>query len=388
MFKKRKICVITGSRAEYGLMYLTMKRIQKSKELDLQIIATGTHLSSTFGNTIKEIESDGFKVNQRINILNNDDSSQGIAKSMSKVMEILPKYLKEMKPDLLLILGDRVEIFSSGAVATVLNIPIAHISGGETTEGAFDEPFRHSITKMSHLHFVSTETYRNRVIQLGENPGKVFNVGSTGVERIKKLKLIPKEKVEDYIGIKLNKTNFLITIHPETLNIERSAKDQFINLFSVLEEIKETSFIFTKSNSDTGGISLNRSIEDFVGKDKTTRVLHSSLGQEKYISLLNNVDAVIGNSSSGLVEAPTLGVPTINIGDRQKGRIRPDSVIDTDFSEESLRRALESLNKKEFKKKLESIKNPFDGGATSKNIVKILETHPLENLLKKRFYDN
>ena len=388
MVRKRKICVITGSRAEYGLLYLTMKAVKESSILELQIIVTGSHLSPSFGNTIKEIEQDGFKINHRLKILDKDNSSEGISKSMSKVFYKLPEYIKDLNPDLILVLGDRYEIFSSVASATVLNVPIAHIHGGEITQGAYDEAFRHSISKMAHLHLTSTEAYRRRVIQLGENPKSVFCVGSPGVERIKTLKLLSKKDTEDLLGIKFNKNNFLITIHPETLNQELSSRSQLDNLLKVLNELRDTSLIFTKSNSDAGGRLINETLKSFVSKDNTSRVLHSSLGQINYISVMKFVDAVIGNSSSGLIEAPALGLATINIGDRQKGRVRPDSVIDADSSTKSLRKSLEVLSKEKFKKKLISLKNPYDGGTTSKKIVKILETYPLSNVLKKRFYDN
>ena len=306
---------------------------------------------------------------------------------MSKVLSKFPRYLKDLKPDLILLLGDRFEVFASAAVATVLNIPIAHIHGGETTEGAYDEAFRHSITKMAHLHFTSTDNYKKRVIQLGENPSKVFNVGSPGVERIKNLELIPKERIEELVGIKLSKKNFLITFHPETLNTSFPLEIQLKNLFTVLSQFKQTSLIFTKSNADAGGRFINNEIEKFCMKDKALRFLHSSLGQNKYFSLLNIVDAVVGNSSSGLIEAPSFNIGTINIGDRQRGRVRSESVIDSDFTHESLKSAFRKLNSKKFIEKIKYLKNPYDAGATSKNIVRIIAESSFDNLLKKKFYD-
>ena len=383
MDKKRKICVITGSRAEYGLLYLTMRRIQESKDLDLQIIATGTHLSSSFGNTIKEIESDGFKVNHRINILDNDDSSAGIAKSMSRVMERLPKYLKKMKPDLILMLGDRFEIFASAATATVLNIPIAHICGGETTEGAFDESFRHSITKMSHLHFVSTETYKNRVIQLGESPSRVFNVGSPGVERIKKLRLIPKEKVEDYIGIKFNKTNFLITIHPETLN-RKKINQQILIALGALKKLKDTTFIFTMPNNDIGSYEIEKQIKKFC-KNNNNAFFFKSLGRTVYLSCVKRVDAVLGNSSSGIIEVPSLKKPSIDIGKRQYGRVRARSVISCDFNKLKILNSIKKIYSKKFLMNVNNFTNPYYKKYSSKIILQIIERIKLNKISCKKF---
>jgi len=387
MPKKRKICVISSSRADYGLLRLIMKGIEKSEDLELQIIATGMHLSPVFGNTFKEIEGDGFHITRKIKILDVDDTAKGIARSMGLVMSQFPECYKDLDPSLILVLGDRFEIFAAAAAAVVTGIPVAHIHGGEITIGAFDEAFRHSITKMSHLHFTATKEYEKRVIQLGEHPNRVFNVGAPGVEGIKKLQLLSKKEIEKFIGIDLRERNLLVTFHPETLNTSTTASQQLGNLLIALSELEDTIIIFTKANADTGGIAINKAIEDYVRQNKSNSVVHSSLGQLKYISLLKYVDGVVGNSSSGLIEVPSFNIGTINIGDRQKGRIRSKSIIDCDTTIDSIRSGLSKLYQTNFKEGIQSTENPYDGGETSKKIINILNEYSLENILKKYFYD-
>ncbi|PRM92014.1 UDP-N-acetylglucosamine 2-epimerase (hydrolyzing) [Arcobacter cryaerophilus gv. occultus] len=381
----RKICIITGTRAEYGLLYWLLKEIEADKELQLQVIVTGMHLSPEFGLTYKEIEKE-FKINKKIEMLLSSDTSVGISKSMGLAQISFAESYDELKPDIVIVLGDRYEIFSATSAAMIARIPIAHISGGETTEGAFDEAIRHSITKMSHLHFTATNEYKNRVIQLGENPSRVFNVGGMGIENIKRLKLLSKEEFEKSIEFKLNIKNILVTFHPVTLE-NSTAKEQFQQLLDAIDELEDTNIIFTKANSDTDGRVINQMIDEYVTKNSHKSIVFTSLGQLRYLSALQYVDAVVGNSSSGLAEAPSFRIGTINIGDRQKGRIKASSVIDCEPNKDSILKSFEKLYSKEFQETLKTTINPYGNGCASKKIVEILKSVDLGNILKKSFYD-
>jgi GDP/UDP-N,N'-diacetylbacillosamine 2-epimerase (hydrolysing) len=382
---KRKICVVTGTRAEYGLLYWLMKEIEADKELQLQLIATGMHLSPEFGLTYKEIEKN-FKIDKKIEMLLSSDTSIGISKSMGLAQISFAEAYEDLKPDIVVVLGDRYEIFSAVSAAMISKIPVAHLHGGEATEGLIDEPIRHSITKMSHLHFTATQEYKNRVIQLGEHPSRVFNVGGMGIENIKRLKLLNKKEFEKSIDFKLNKKNILVTFHPVTLE-NSTAKEQFQELLETIDELKDTNIIFTKANSDTDGRVINQMIDEYVAKNPYKSVGFTSLGQLRYLSALQYVDAMVGNSSSGLAEAPSFQIGTINIGDRQKGRIKANSVIDCKPNKVSIKKAFEKLYTEEFEKLLKSVKNPYGNGCTSENIVKILKTVKLDDILKKSFFD-
>lgn len=380
-----KICVITGTRAEYGLLYWLMREIEADKDLTLQLIVTGMHLSPEFGLTFKEIERE-FRIDKKIEMLLSSDTPIGISKSMGLAQISFAEAFDELKPDLIIVLGDRFEIFSVACAALVSRIPIAHIHGGETTEGAFDEAIRHSITKMSHIHFTAMEEYRNRVIQLGEHPGTVFNIGGLGVENIKRLKLLNKEDFENSINFKLNKKNLLITFHPVTLE-NNSSKSQFEEILQALEELKDTHFIFTKSNSDTDGRIINSLIDNYVDKNKHKAISFNSLGQLRYLSALQFVDAVVGNSSSGLVEAPSFKIGTINIGDRQKGRIKAISVIDCNPEKNEILKALNTLYSLSFQEILKTVINPYGEESSSKKIINIIKTLNFTDILKKSFYN-
>ena len=382
---KRKICVVTGTRAEYGLLYWLMKEIEKDKDLELQLIVTGMHLSSEFGLTYKEIEKD-FKIDKKIEMLLSSDTPIGISKSMGLAQISFAEAYEELQPDMLVVLGDRYEIFSAVSAAMIARIPIAHLHGGETTEGAFDESIRHSITKMSHLHFTATDTYRKRVIQLGEHPKRVFNVGGMGIENIKRLKLLSKEEFEKSIDFKLNKKNILITFHPVTLE-NATAKEQFQELLNAVDILKSTNIIFTKANSDTDGRVINQMIDEYVSQNSDKSVAFTSLGQLRYLSALQYVDAMVGNSSSGLAEAPSFQIGTINIGDRQKGRIMAKSVINCKSDRESIVDAFEKLYSKAFQEVLKTSTNPYGDGCASLKIVEEIKKVDLENILKKSFYD-
>ena len=382
---KRKICVITGTRAEYGLLYWLMKEIEADEDLELQLIVTGMHLSPEFGLTYKEIEKE-FKINKKIEMLISSDTAIAISKSMGLAQIGFAEAYEELKPDILVVLGDRYEIFSAVSVAMIANIPIAHLHGGEITEGAFDESIRHSITKMSHLHFTATEEYKNRVIQLGEEPNRVFNFGGMGIENIKRLKLLSKEEFEKSIDFKLNKKNILVTFHPVTLE-NSTAKEQFQELLDAIDELENTNIIFTKANSDTDGRVINQKIDEYVAKNSDKSVGFASLGQLRYLSALQYIDAVVGNSSSGLLEAPSFKIATVNIGDRQKGRIKALSVIDCEPKKEEISKAFEEIYSKEFQEKLKNVENPYGENCPSKQIVEVLKNVNLANILKKSFYD-
>jgi GDP/UDP-N,N'-diacetylbacillosamine 2-epimerase (hydrolysing) len=381
----RKICVVTGTRAEYGLLRWVMQGIKDDDEVTLQIIATGMHLSPEFGLTYKEIEKDGFQIDKKVEMLVSSDTPVGIAKSMGLGLIGFADVFGELKPDMIVVLGDRYEIFASVAAALVARIPVAHLHGGETTEGAFDESMRHSITKMSHLHFVAVDEYRNRVIQLGEQPERVFMVGGLGIDNIKKLTLFERKELELALDFELNEKNLLITFHPVTLE-ESTSAGQMEELLEALKTLKNTNLIFTMPNADTGSSELFEMITKFVTTQKNARA-YTSLGQKRYLSCIKYVDGVIGNSSSGLIEAPSFCKGTVNVGDRQKGRIKADSVIDCQPDRESISAAIQRLYSSNFQIKLKKIQNPYGDGGASKVIVQVLKDWPIKSILKKSFYD-
>ncbi|AXR65003.1 UDP-N-acetylglucosamine 2-epimerase [Leptospira mayottensis] len=383
---KKKICVVTGTRADYGLLQWVMQGIADSPQLDLQVIATGMHLSPEFGLTYREIEADGFTIHKKIEILLSSDSSIGVSKSIGLGLIGFSEAFADLNPDIVLVLGDRFEILSATMAALISRIPVAHLHGGETTEGAFDEGIRHSITKMSHMHFVATNEYRNRVIQLGENPSNVFLVGGLGVDGIKKSNLLKREELELSLDIKLKKNNLLITFHPVTLE-KATAKAQMIELLSSLETLtQETGLIFTMPNADTDGRIIFELIKEFTSSHSNAWHF-TSLGQTRYLSCLQFVDAVVGNSSSGVLEAPSFKIGTINIGDRQKGRVRAKSIIDCEPNRKEIINAFEKLYSFDFQKNLSTTINPYGEGGASEEIVKVLETIEIQGILKKKFFD-
>ena len=381
----KKICIITGSRAEYGLLRWVMQGILDDPELDLLIVATGMHLSPEFGLTYKVIESDGFIINRKVEMLTSSDSSIGIAKSIGLGMIGFADTLNELKPDLIVVLGDRFEIFSAVSAALVAKIPVAHLHGGEATEGLIDEGIRHSITKMSHLHFVAAEAYRQRVIQLGENPDNVFLVGGLGVDSIKRLKLLNREEIEASLDFKFSQKNLLITFHPVTLE-KSSAENQMGQLLAALADLKDTKLIFTLPNADTDGRVLIKMVQDFVELHNNAKA-YTSLGQLSYLSCLSQVDAVVGNSSSGLLEAPSFKKGTINIGDRQRGRLQAESVINCEPMRVSIKSAFEKLYSREFQDQLRAVVNPYGDGGASDKIISLIKTVSIDEIIKKRFFD-
>ncbi|PQJ24053.1 UDP-N-acetyl-D-glucosamine 2-epimerase, UDP-hydrolysing [Limnobacter sp. SAORIC-690] len=381
----RKVCVVTGTRAEFGLLRYLMNDIQNAPGLQLQTIATGMHLSPEFGLTYREIEEAGFQIDAKVEMLLSADTAAAITKSMGLGLIGLADAYERLTPDIIVLLGDRFEIFSAAAAALIARIPIAHLHGGETTEGAFDEAIRHSITKMSHLHFVAAEEYRRRVIQLGESPDRVFNVGGLGIDAIKRITLLSKEELEASLDFKFQARNLLITFHPATLDSGSSAQ-QMQELLNVLHELKDTGLIFTMPNADTGGRELAQMVDDFVSVHSNSRV-YSSLGQLRYLSCMKYVDGVVGNSSSGLAEAPSMGIGTVNIGDRQKGRLAASSVIHCEPIRTKITDAVITLYSPAFKENLRNTLNPYGQGGAIQKIIEVLDKHPLEKLMKKHFHN-
>ena len=383
--KKRKICLITGSRADYGLLYGLMQSIDKDKDLLLQVIATGMHLSPEFGLTYREIEKDGFQINKKVEMLLSADTPSSISKSTGLGLIGFSDAFEDLNPDMAILLGDRFEILSAALALTFAKIPFAHLHGGESTEGALDESIRHSITKMAWWHFVAADEYKKRVIQLGENPKKVFNVGGLGVDVIKRTKLLSKSELEEKTAIRFAKKNLLITFHPVTLDSNTSQK-HFKSIISVLNDLKDSLFIFTMPNADSQGRIIKKIINDFVSTHLKNSIAFETMGNLNYLSTLQYVDAVVGNSSSGLTEAPTFKIGTINIGDRQKGRLKSKSVIDCNPNKESIVKAIETLYSKDFKKGLLDVKNPYGDGFATEKIISILKKETIPKELKKKFY--
>ena len=381
----RKICVITGTRAEFGLLRPLIELIANDKELQLQLIATGMHLSPEFGYTLNEITEAGFMIDKKVECLLSSDSSVGVSKTIALAVSGFADALAELTPDLVVVLGDRTEILGAVIATAMVNIPIAHLHGGETTEGAYDEAIRHSITKFSHLHFTSTEAYRKRVIQLGEHPDTVFNVGAIGLDAIKKLPLLDKASFEQAIGFKLKERNILITYHPVTLEKEAPI-ETFENILTALDELTDTALIFTHANSDKNGRIINRMITEYVSSHKDKAVEFKSLGQLRYLSALQYVDFVIGNSSSGILEVPAFYIPTINIGDRQKGRICNESVINSNNSLEDIKKSITFALDKTFREKIQQQELLYGNGTAAEKILQIIKEHNHISI-KKSFYN-
>lgn len=382
----RKICVITGSRAEYGLLSGLMKQIDESGDLKLQIIATNMHLSPEFGLTYKEIEKDGFVIDKRVEMLLSSDTSNATAKSVGLGMIGFADAYEDLRPDLIVVLGDRYEILAAVSTALFFKIPVAHLHGGEITEGAYDDAIRHAITKMSHLHFTSTEEYRKRVIQLGESPDRVFNVGAIGVENIKRGSFLSKEELENSLDFKLGDKSLLVTFHPVTLET-CTAREQCDNLLEVLARHPEYRILFTLPNSDTDGRVIIDCIKDFVAKNEDRAIAFKSLGKLRYLSALKYVSAAIGNSSSGILEVPSFGIPTLDIGDRQKGRLAAKSVVHCGTSTEEIEQGFRLIFSEAIQSASKLRSNPYEKEGTTDMIVSQLKTYPLEDLIQKSFYN-
>lgn len=381
----RKVCVVTGTRAEYGLLYWLMRDIHADGDMELQLIVTGMHLAPEFGLTYREIETE-FGIRKKIEILLASDTAVGVSKSMGLAQISFAEAYEELQPDVVVVLGDRFEIFSAAAAALIARIPIAHIHGGEITEGAFDDAIRNAVTKMSHLHFAATEEYRRRIIQMGEDPERVFNFGAPGLDNLAKLKLLTQPELEHQLGFGLGNRNLLVTFHPATLE-KNAALDQFDQLLQALDELEDTRIIFTKANADIQGRAINSRMEEYVSTRSDKAIVFASLGRLRYLSALQYVDAVVGNSSSGLIEAPSFGIGTVNIGDRQEGRVKAASVIDCAPRRQDIASAIRQLYTADFQKKLRGVVNPYGAGGASRKIAGILRSTSLAPLLKKRFRD-
>ena len=384
----KRIGIMTGTRAEYGLLKSLMQEINKDNDLELYLIVSGMHLSPEFGMTYKEIEEDGFEINAKVEMLLSSDSPAGISKSIGLGVIGFADEFQRADLDMLILLGDRYEALSAAISAMVMRIPIAHLHGGELTEGAIDEGIRHSITKMSYLHFTSTEQYRNRVIQLGENPERVFYVGALGVENIKKINLMTKEELERSIHFEIDENTVIVTYHPVTLE-NNTVEEQFLNLSEVLDRNPKIRMIFTKANADTNGRIVNELIDKYVAQNSERACAFMSLGQKRYLSALKYCRIVIGNSSSGIIEAPSFGKPIINIGDRQKGRICADSVINCGYTQQEIQQAMETALTEEFENKARNCRNPYEKENTAANIISVIKDYLLNDKikLKKGFYD-
>ena len=383
---KRKILIFTSTRAEYGLLRRVILEIQNTESLDLKLLVSGTHLVLNQGSTIEEIQLDGIKEIECIDIKLDDDSAKGICSSMGLAIQKYGEFLADFNPDILLLLGDRYETFCCAAAAQVCGIPVAHVHGGERTEGQVDEAFRHSITKMSHIHFPCCEEYKNRIIQMGESPGQVYNVGSLGVENIREMELMGRQELEESIRFELDKPFFLITFHPVTLE-KNSSEKQFAQLLEALDTYSDYKCIFTGANADTEGSIINQMAKEYTQLNPDRCLSVPSFGYLRYLSAMRLCEAVVGNSSSGILEAPALKIPTVNIGDRQKGRIRTKSIVDCEPVKDSILTALKTVCSKEFRFNIKDMKTPHEKKGSAKKIKEVIRAIELKNILKKSFFD-
>lgn len=379
----KKICVITGTRAEYSLLRNLIKKIEKDKQLELRLVVTGMHLCPEFGLTYKEVEEDEIKIDEKVEIMLSSDTSVGMTKSTGLAMLAFAEYFQRKTPDILIVLGDRFEIFACATAAAMAHIPIAHIAGGDTTEGAIDEFFRHSITKMSYLHFTNAQIYKKRVEQLGEDPSRVFCVGSLGIENIMQMKLLTKEELQVSIEFELDREYALVTFHPTTME-DNEGEKQIQQLLEAIDEYPDMKFIFTKANADASGRRINVIIEEYVSTRENCRIF-TSLGGLRYLSAMKYAKMVIGNSSSGIYETPTFKIPTVNIGDRQKGRLQANSIINCEPKKETIYEAIRKAREKNCKQTI----NPYQGANPSSDILYIIKDFLVNQKinLKKKFYD-
>jgi UDP-hydrolysing UDP-N-acetyl-D-glucosamine 2-epimerase len=386
--KRRKICIVTTSRADYGLLYWVMKAVQEDSDLKLSVVVTGMHLSNEFGMTVYAIEADGFQIAKRVEMLISSDSESAVVKSMGISLISFADTLQEIKPDIVVLLGDRFEIVPVAIASSVLSIPLAHIHGGETSQGAIDEVFRHAVTKLASVHFPATDIYRKRILQMGESPERTFNFGAPGLDALYNLKLLNRKHLEKELEFALKPPTAIITYHPVTLE-PGTAPVHIDNLLNAIEA-SGIRAIFTKTNADAGGRIINSRITEFCRAFSDRFKLIDNLGQVRYLSCLKNMDLMIGNSSSGLIEAPSFNLPVVNIGDRQKGRIKAKNVIDTSNGVEDIREGIEKALSLAFRKTLNGMKNPYDEYGDGKNSIRIkdkLKTIELPGSLKKEFCD-
>ena len=372
--KKRKICIITGTRAEWGLFRPLASEIKKNKkDFILQIVATSSHLSSKFGFTYKEIRKDGFLIDRKANILLSDDTEIAVIGYVSVGIKKISQSLQELKPDLVFLLGDRFETLAAATACLFLKIPVAHLHGGELTEGSLDDTLRHAITKMSYIHFVSNKVYRKRVIQMGENPARVFVVGALGIDNILNMKVISRKQLEKKIKFTLGKKNIMVTFHPATFDNKENIIKTFRNLLKAIDKIPDVKIIFTKPGVDMCSSVIHKLIDNYVHKNNKKSIVFKSMGARLYLNALRYMDVVVGNSSSGIIEAPSFGIPSVNVGDRQKGRIMPKSVINANNNFLSIKNVLKKAFDNKFREKCQYTKNPYGSGNTARNIVSIIK---------------
>lgn len=376
--------MITGTRAEYGLLRPLMEEIQRDEEMQLQIIATGSHLSPEFGLTYREIEKDGFHIDRKIEMLLASDTATGVSKAMGLAQISFAEALGHLQPECVVLLGDRFEILAAACTAAVLALPIAHIHGGEITEGAMDDSFRHAITKLSHFHFVSTDAYRRRVVQMGETPERVYCTGAPGLDNLSRLDLLKEGELEELIGLRLGAGSLLVTYHPVTLE-RGSAEIQMRELLTALEALPDVRIVFTKPNADMEGRVISDAIDDFVRRNAGRAAAFTSLGSQRYLSVMKYVGAVVGNSSSGIIEAPSVGTPTVDIGNRQSGRVRGESVVHCDPDASSIQAAIARCFEAGFREKARAQKNPYGGPGASLSIKNILKAESAD--VRKKFFD-
>ncbi|MCR2060291.1 UDP-N-acetylglucosamine 2-epimerase [Campylobacter felis] len=380
---RKKIALVSATRAEWYLLWNLAKELEKDEKCELLLLVTGAHLSENFGYTFKEIEKD-FTITKKIPILQDNDGSLSLAKSLAVAVSAFAEAFETLKPDAVVILGDRYEMLGVASAALMMHIPIIHLCGGELTLGAMDDSIRHSISKMASLHFVSTKAYKKRLMQLGEEEGRIFNVGSLAGENVKKLKLLSKKELESELGLSL-KNFLLITYHSETLNLQNTKKEVQI-LLDFLDTLKDITLIFTKANADENGLLINQALENYCLKNSHKAKLFDNLGALKYLSALKHAKAVVGNSSSGICESGFFKTPCINIGDRQKGRIRGDNIIDCKMKD--LKKAFKRLESKEFKEKMKHFKNPFESKKSPSIFIKnVIKNTNLATILQKDFVD-
>lgn len=381
----RRICVFTGSRAEYGLLEPLMREIQADSQLELQLIVSGSHLARDLGETWRQIDADGFRIDGKVDMQLDSDAPVALAQSMARCLSGCAEVLSRLSPDIFVVLGDRYEVLAAAEASMMLGIPIAHIHGGEITEGAMDDAIRHAVTKLAHLHFAATEEYRQRIIRLGENPDRVFATGAPGLDVIAKIKLMSREELEKDLGFRFADKNMLVTFHPETLGSE-APSEAVRRLFAALDRFPETGVIITKSNADAGGREINKMIDHYAGANARRVVAASSLGQRRYLSVMAQVDAVVGNSSSGIIEAPAMGKPTVNIGDRQRGRTRAPSIIDCEGSDADVAEAIGRALGPEMQQIASRRQTQYGAGGASAKIKTKLAAAKLEGILRKPFY--
>ena len=383
-----RMTILTTTRAEYGLMRPLIKRMNEDPDIEMHLVVTGMHLAETYGMTWKEIEADGFPIYKKIPILSDKEGVMGVSETMANALVKFTQYFLDERPDFLLVDGDRYETMAVCVAAYNTNVPIVHCGGGATTEGSADEFYRHAITKMSYLHFPTTEVYRKRIIQMGEDPDRVFTVGSMGIENILNTKLMTKEELESNLNFSLDRPYALVTFHPVTLD-NRISESQIMELFDACDQRNDLKFIFTGSNSDTGGKELNKLLTEYACNSKERVLYVQSLGSLRYLSAMKYCAFVLGNSSSGLIEAPSFKIPTVNIGDRQRGRIKAKSVIDCDTTKQSILDAIDKAMSEDFKKLCSNVINPNGDGDTTNKIVEIVKGYCINHKidLRKKFFD-